>query len=82
MCYRLREYPREPGWDSLKCVTGYENIHENLAKIELEALTLLEVVQSTETNISGKVEKEGDKIAALDISENLLWLQVILSRMF
>ena len=57
-------------------VAGYENIHENLAKIELEALTLLEVVQSTESNISDKVEKEGDKIAALEIADNLLWLQV------
>ncbi|KAL5264311.1 hypothetical protein ACHWQZ_G005420 [Mnemiopsis leidyi] len=54
---------------------SYNNIHENLAKIELEALTLLEVVQSSEGGISGKVEKEGDKIAALEISENLLWLQ-------
>ena len=58
---------------------GYNNIHENLAKIELEALTLLEVVQSSEGGVSGKVEKEGDKIAALEISENLLWLQVIYS---
>ena len=59
-------------------LSGYNNIHENLAKIELEALTLLEVVQSSEGGISGKVEKEGDKIAALEISENLLWLQVTL----
>ena len=55
---------------------GYNNIHENLAKIELESLTLLEVVQSSEGGVAGKVEKEGDKIAALEISENLLWLQV------
>ena len=57
-------------------MAGYENIHGDLTKIELEALSLLEVVQVAEGEISVKVTKEADKIAALDISENLRWLQV------
>ena len=53
-------------------------MHGDLAKIELETLSLMEILhQDTPIDLSSRVSKEGDKIAALEIAENINWLQVI-----
>ena len=51
---------------------GYEDIHSHLSRFELDTLDLMECLQSVPLNLA----KQGDRIASLELPQNLAWLQV------